>query len=587
MAKEEDKDQLAKDWTSQIDLGKKFKERYAKPSDWEDYKSNYRGEFQDTDVPLNRIFSTGKSLTPRTYFKTPAITVTPRRPEFAFHARVVEAVDNWLINELYLKYQLKRAGNDSYLTGVGCLKLGYDSEYGYIPAQAVDQDGGTITQLGRKEAQHIEYREYVKPGMPWAIRTRPEEIIVPYGYDDPKGLPWICHQIIRPLRDVKDDIKYDRSKTRKLEGGYIPRVVDGVRPAMARDFLNLAEPYVLLQEVRDARTGRMYVFAEDMVILDVKDTLQIEGLPYEFIMFNEDPDFFWAIPDVKMLMPQQKELNDIKKMMAKLRRYNILKFLYKKGAMDQDTLNSLLSTDIDDIGCGLGLDIEALAQGVLPLQPHNLLSEHERDEQMVLSDMRETIGLSRNQVGEFIPMTSKTAEETRAVAQATEIRVDERRDIMADVLVNVIRKWNQFIFKFWDTKKVVEIVGEQGQKEWIEYTGDQLKGEYFLKIDPDSGVPVSKEIRYEQALRLLELFRNDPQIDQLALKKIVLQQFEWIDPTAALLSIEPTQNMSMPGEEGAPSPFSIPGMGPTPNPNARTPRVIPLEQKLRELKGGR
>lgn len=566
-----DSDTLAKDWISKVDLGIKFRDWQAKTSKWEDYRNMYRGDWGTEDPVLNIMYSTYKTILPRTYFRTPTVTVTPRRPEFTFHARVIEAVDNYLLRELKVKKQMKRALHDSWHCGTGVIKLGYDSEFGYIPEQGIDVDGGSVTQLSRKDAEKIEYRTFIKPGLPWALRCRPEEIVVPYGYDDQDSLPWVCHLVWRPLNDVKEDIKYIRNATSKLQGGYIPNigmVKDSKRP-QGFSFKD-DEPYCLIYEVRDLKTGRIYAFCEDKVILDKNDSLQIEGLPYEFLILNEDPVFFWGIPEAKYVEPQARELNEIKKAASKNRKYNLLKFLFEQGTITKEALDLLMSDDVNDTGAGIPVSSDHIGSSILPLQPHNLTADLEKDKQMILSDNRETVGVSRNTSGEYIPMTSKTATEAQLVQQGIDIRIDERRDIVADLLVNIVSKFNQMVFKFWTTERVVEIVGPSGAKEWIQYTGDQLKGEYFLSIDPDSGVPVSRRLRYEQVGKLAEFYKGDPFIDQIALRKLHLNQYEWIDPTTTLLTREPMGEPGMSGQEG------LPGMGPG--------APIPFEQRIAQLR---
>ena len=587
------KQQFAKDWISKVDDNMKAKEKIVDMTKWEEYKDMYRNEFLEEEMPnLNIIYSSVKTILPRTYFRTPTVTVTPRRPEFALHARVVEAVDNWILREIKIKAQFKRSIIDTFLCGTGIMKVGYDSEYGFLPDLALGQDTGSFSQTSYKTADKIEYRPYIKSGMPWSLRCSPTAIITPFGYGDPDSLPWVADIIFRPLEDVKNDIKYNNNRN-LLKGSFVPSMkLKKVAPEKVQTPLTNEKnlpPFVELYEIRDFSTGRIYVLAEDMVLLDEEDAVQIECLPYDFLIFNEDPDFLWGIPDAKYITPHQIELNQIKIMTNKLRKFNIIKFLYKKGVLDNDTLELLLSDSVKDIGAGIPVSDETLQSAILPLQPHNLTKDLEQDKQMILSDHRETMGFSRNTQGEYIPLTSKTATEAQIVQQGAEIRVDERRDVIADTLVSIVSKINQLIFKYWTTERVAEITGVEGQRQWIKYTGEQLKGEYFLSIDPDTGVPITKRLRQEQAVKLLEMFRNDPQVDQIALKKLVLSQFEWIYPAAALLTQEPTGGMDMGQIPGLTPGGAQGGMG---QGQGQGPGgVIPFDQMLAQarmnMKGGR
>lgn len=561
-----EKNSFTEKWLLEIELGIKAREKFSSIKDWDEFRAQYRGDFDmSPNVPLNLVYSTGKSLVPRIYFKVPRVAVTPARPEFAGHARVVEAVDNYLIKETALKLSLKRGAYQGYCCGTGCLKLGYDSEYGYVPDLTDEEDDhASVTDLSKDDASKIEFNQNIKPGMPWALSMKPENVIVPFGYDQPEDLPWVCFLHLRPLRDVKADIKYKNNK--ELSGGFIPSYLrDNKMIKRSSDLIAKAEPFVLLYEIRDARTKRMYVIAENNVLLDIEDELQIDGLPVEFIRFNEDLEYFWGISDVKMLQPQQKEANEIKLQTYKVRRFNIIKFLYQKGVLEQEQLDKLLSDDIDDIGAGIEVSSESLGSSIMPMQPHNLTSELEKDKQMVLSDARETTGMSRNSQGEYIPMTSKTATEAQMVDAGVSVRVDDRRDHMADVLTNIIRKFNQFIFKFWSTKRVVEVTGVEGAKYWVEYTGDQLVGEYYLNIDPEAGQPISRELKYKMAKEIFMELRNDPLIDQVALRRQLLRQYDWLDPEASLLLSQPQVSPGMQDPNAPPSPPAVPGPGASAN----------------------
>lgn len=525
-------------WTSKIDQGLEYRTKFSSYNDWPSYRDYYRGNWgPNVKRPCNRIYSNIKALIPQVYFRTPSVVVTPLREEYSQTSRIVEAVDNWLIRELALKYTIKRTIPDTSICGTGVIKLGYDSEFGYIPQQAVLSDGETMTQVDRKGKGQIEYNVNIKPGMPWAVRVRPDDLVTPYGYDSIESFPWICHMIIRPLKDIQGDQKY--RNTENLKGGYVPDTSHPLIKARRAMMTNWKDDdYCLIYEIRDAVTKRVYAICEDEVLLDVKDELQIEGLPFEIMCFNEDTDYFWGISDVKMILPQIEELNEIGNQSSAQRAFSLLKFLYQKGTIKQEQLDKLLSNDSSDAGCGIEIESESLPASVLPLQPHSLLNDISQDRAEVESQIRETFGFSRNQVGEFFPKTSKTATEAQIVQSAAQTRVDERRDHVADVVERIIRKWNQYIFKFWTSNRAIQIVGPEGS-EWVSFTGEQLAGEYNIRIDVESGLPMSKGMKFQTARELYGMLRQDPFIDQFALRAQLLRQFEWVDPGLKHLLTDP------------------------------------------------
>ena len=508
-------------WLDEIKMGIDFQEKYSTYKKWSDWREMYRGNWSPTVVPVNRIFSYGRALIPRIYFHSPRITVTATKPELVPHAIVVEAVDNWLIRETKLKKVLKSASLQTYLCGNGPIKLGFDSEFGYLPELSVDRDSGTATQIGRKKGNLIEYSTTIKPGMPWAAACRPEDVIVPWGSSDLDNLPWICHRILRPLKDVKEDQKY--SNTGKLQGS---RIADLRKKNDSIVYKDKDLKYCELFEIRDVKSGKIIVLCEQQILLEEDDALQIEGLPYEQVVFNEDPEYFWAIPDAQILEPQQLELNEVRTQASKHRRIALLKFLYQKGSITEEQMNAFLS---GNVGPAVGIDAEILQQAIITITPH-IPPDLAGEAMMVLRDMQISMGFNENASGSFKQGTPPTATEAQNVGESFDLRIDERKDILADVMTNIIRKWNQMIFSFWDGERVAQIAGPQGQMFWVRFTGEELQGEYNYKIDPESGFPVTSQLRKQFADGLMKQYGGDQLIDQMRLRKLHLQQYEDIMP---------------------------------------------------------
>lgn len=560
-------DELATEWMSKIEKADKFIDKYTTRKQWPTYKEYYRGNYTTDVLPVNRIFAFGRAMVPNTYFRSPKICVTATRPEFVWHARVVEAVDNYLIKELNIKETLKSACLDAYWAGTAIVKIGYDSEFGYLPTQALDENNATGTEFSKTTGERIEYRENVKSGMPWALVCNPEDIIVPPGYRTPSSLPWVCHRILRPLEDVKADQKY--RNTEQLAGTRVMALNSERRRVLWRDEDDTK--YAELFEVRDARTKSIYVFCENQTLLADKDAMQIDGLPFEFITFNPDPELFWGIPDIKQIEQQQLELNEIKTQERRHRAIALIKFLYRKGALTKDQLDLFLS---GEVGPAIAVDDENLATAIQVFQSH-VSPEFGMLEKRIDENIRQILGASANQMGDFSPYHGKTAAESMVVSQANELRTNERKDILGDALANIVRKWNQLIFKFWTDTKVAEICGPKGQQYWVEYTGEQLTGEYFLSLDPESGMPMSRAQRAQMTEGLFKTFGGDQMIDQIKLRMMVLREFEQINPEASSLLLQGPQGMAqdmaaqrqpMPafggsGGQGGARPSSGPGPG--------------------------
>lgn len=524
---------LVEFWVKELELGKRYREQCLPTSKVKTWYEWYRGDMEG-ERSVNRVFSFGRSMIPRVYFRNPGIVVVPRKPEHAATAAVVEAVDNWLINEINLKQTLKRACLHAYISGTGPIKLGYDSEFGFIPELSPLPDYESPTQQNKEDEQRwIEYNVNIKPGLPWAIDVHPLDVIIPWGANSFDNIPWIAHFVVRPLSDVKADAKY--RNTQNLKGG--------IKPDIMKDFpiIDVPNDYTLLIEIRDVKHKRVIVLCENRVLLDEEDALQIEGLPWEFIVFNTDLERAWGISDVKMIEKDQRELNELREQIRMHRKLTLLKFLVMKGAMSKENLERLLSDEI------AALEVEATPRASIEILSAHVPPDLYREAMEVMADMRETIGFSRNQAGEFMaPISPRSATEVMAVREAMEVRSDERRDIVADVFTNIVRKLNQYIFKYWTDEKVVKVVGRDGVEQWVKFTGEEIAGEYDFIVYPEQAYPISRATRFQQAIQLMQMFNGDPMINQSALRELVLQQVVWADPRVRKLLITPNMAENMP-----------------------------------------
>lgn len=557
-------------WNNEIRDGRAYMDKYSRKKSYDDYRRYYRNEWPDDIIPVNRIFSFGRSLIPQVYFRNPRVCVTPTRPELVPHAMVVEAIDNWLIHELNLKQEIKRSILNAYLCGTSPMKLGFDSEFGFNPLQSVDQDSGTVTQIGTKgemDGKAIEYNVNIRPGMPWAQTARPESIIIPWGYRDSNALPWIAHEIYRPLDDIKADQKY--RNTKNLAGtSFGDRYKNASRPPLRKKEDDML--YGLLLEIRDLRTNEVIVLCEDKLLLQQEDALQIEGHNYDFLTFNEDPEYFWGIPDVSILEPQQLELNETRTQAADHRRIALLKFFVLEGAISPEDMEAFLSGEVGPV---VKVSGENISNAIMQFAPH--IPPDLRGEAMaLLGDMQLGIGYNENASGSFKEGTPPSAAETQLAGQVGEMRTSERQDLVHEHLVNIVRKWNQYIFSFWTGERVAQITGPQGTQMWIQYTAEQLKGEYSLSVNADSAMPVTRDMKRQMMDGMVKHYGGDPMINQLALRQKHLQQYEWALPGLSSL-ITPPQIPGMDPAAAAhmrqPNPMNAGGGQGGPSPNGRPP----------------
>lgn len=489
--------------------GLRFQVKYAKSNNWEQYKAYYRHDFSPGILPVNLVYSILRALVPQVYFRNPEAVITPTRPgvEYELHARLIEDTDNHLLRETGVKYQIKKMVDDTFLCGISTGFHGYDSQFGFDPSKTIGGAGqASLTQFNKK-GDRIEYNANLNPGMPWFLRARPEDVIYPWGCESQDTAEWVALRVFRPLEDVKADQKY--TNTRDLKGSYTQRRTTpegGSRGPMDVDGTLRDYEWVELFEVHDLKTKEVKCLTmdHDQFLREAEDFMQIEGLPIQTTVFNPDPDWIYGIPDTRIIEPQLLELNEVRTQAMKHRRVDLLKFLYKKGAISKEAMQNLLS---EDVQAGVEVDADlSLREVVLPLQPgaSAILADLERFGDVIRGDVREMVGFSRTSTGEYQGKTHVTAKETEVVQWANQIRIDERRDIIADLLERIIRKYNQTIFTYWTQPIVRSIVGPDGAKYWIKFTPSEIKGEYVEKVDPSNAVPVDRRVKRQDAMEMVK-----------------------------------------------------------------------------------
>ena len=520
-------------WRAQIEAGVRYKELYGGSKEWSTYRDYYRGNFTGYKanlgpkggiLPYNLTYAMKNALVTNTYFRNPYIMLSPRyKPGFDVISKMVEAMDNWLMSEMNMKKAMKHAVGSSFFTDRAFLKVGFDSKFGFDPQAKRD----TST---KKDGTRLEYDVNVSSGMPWVDSVPAENIVVPFGLLDGENNPWIDHIILRPLEDVKADRKY--SNTGELSGSHIEMLKkgDSRKSAFYADLLKDGE-WVELHEIRDLRDGKIRVLAAgyDRWLREEDDILQLDGLPFVDFQMNDDTEYFWGPSDARILEPQQLEVNEARTQAMKHRRISLIKFIIQRTGMKPEEVDKMLS---EEVGPAVFSEDDP-SKVVTMLQPHvppDLVSWVE----VIRGDVRELMGMGRNQMGESEKSSRRSATESQIVQMASELRMDERRDIVADALVKVMRKVNQICFTFWTAEKVIQVVGYDGAKYWVKFSPSAVKGEYDLQVDVESMTPSTKAMRRRDLVQLITGLGKNPNVNIDYLLRALLREYPWIDAMKVL-----------------------------------------------------
>ncbi len=540
------------DWKNAIESGIRYKEKYGHSDRWATYRDYGRGIFPgfigsaSGILPYNLTHEMKAALVPNVYFRNPYVTISPRfKPGMHINAKIVEAVDNWLLQELNVKEAMKTAVIDCYYTNRGIIKVGYDSFYNGPAASSIFDKLGNImgNQLNpwsKKKGERVEYDVNVKQGMPWASRIMPDYIIVPFGVRRLEDCPWIDHVVLRRLDDVKNTKMY--TNTANLNGTHMEMMYKKEQASDYLKELTSGVDYVEIHEIRDYKRGEIKAFVpghEGWIRKPEQDVLQIEGLPYVDFTFNEDCEYYWGPSDVQLMEPQQLEINETKTQAMLHRRIALVKFIVEDKAIDDGEIEKMLSEKVGPVVKVKGIPTQVVSL----LQPH-IPQDLTMWSEQIRSEVRSLLGHSRQHMGEA-PPGRRTKFEMQVVQGGREIRMDERRDIVATALSKLVRKTNQIIFDRWDKEQVAQVVGYDGARYWVAYTGKENRAEYNVKVDVESMTPITKAGKKREIVEIIQMLGKNPRANIDYLMKMLLREYEWMDAMQILPEAKETQNGPM------------------------------------------
>lgn len=504
-------------WLEDVRAAEEYLKTKSSRNEWSLYREAYRGHFGTNVIPINLVYAIVKNLIPRVYFRNPHVSVVSKRSGFEGNAMVVEHLDNLLIRELDMRKVIKTLIVDSFLCGFGVLKMGYSYEFG----DSFVKEGDEYKILEKK----VEYNSKVKRNFPWAKRVLPEHLLIPAGTYDLDSIPWIGTIYYRPVEDVQKDPRFKHTEglrgTAIVEMGSDKKEVEMIK----------------LYEVYDKREWKIYTIAEGS-----KDFLQsaensLPIVPIEILSFSESVDTTWFPPsDVESFFPLQLELNEIETQIQAHRRIAVKRFTYKNGVFGSDPETALEKFTSEDVGVGIGLDGNPKADlSELELEiPQTLFQAKDN----VLNSIREIVGMSQNQLGAFVGKTHIAEGEGRRVQGSMEERMSERRDEVANFLTRTLEKLNNVIFDKWDAKRVEPIIGPDMVEYWVEYKGDQIRGEYNVQVSGEDIAPLNTQYRMEELTGLVQLLASNPLIDQSELTRQVVGMVRGFDGARLLKPVQ-------------------------------------------------
>ena len=509
-------------WLQQIRYGLAFRKEAAYEKKWPQWRNMYRGEWKPGIMPSNVFFKMVRTVVPRIYFRNPSVSIISKKPgmEGLLLAKLLERTDNKILTQMQVKKHMKRQVQDTFMFGTGIGKLGFGSQFHSSPEGV----GTTEAPKYNNGNEAVEYNFDVMPNMPWYARWPVDGYVVPAGTVNREDARWECFITKRPLADLKVDKRLKNINRVK------PAQASLLKTQFGKGDNKFPVEMADLYEIRDKKTGQVFILSphlQDKVLAQEDDEFLRLGIEVgNPMIFNDDDERFWGIPDSQILEPLQRNLNEVKTMQMYHRRLSLVRLLCKRAGISAEEAAKLIGPDV----CPIVWTEEDPGEVVKVIQSADIPGALIQQEVSLVNEVRETLGFSRNEFGEFQGgRESPTATEAQIVKAASEIRVDERRDMVADLLVSLTQDVNTIIFKHWTEEQVVDVAGPAGVPIWVAFKPAMLKrGKYEVSVDPDQSIPMTKELKEQKAMLVYEQFKTNPFIDPVKLTAYLLHNMHGV-----------------------------------------------------------
>jgi len=508
-------------WEAQIEEAEKEKKDRLFETRWDTWDEWYEGNFPEGMYIKNIFFMMERSLIPRLYLQNPTVTLTSKRKdaEHEAYAKLFANLDNRVIDLSRFKEELKKAVQITFRNGACAIQIGFGSDIGGL---ALEEEENEDEEKYTKNGFSYDIHQDAKNDLPWIKAIHPRDFGLAAGCRRLQDSFYSYQFITKALDDLVND---DRIDTDELEAAAFEPGKYSDHPAETIDLL----------EIRDRRFKKVMLFAPEYTtkpLVYADDVLQSQyGLPFELLVFNPSTKSVWGTPDSKILESFQNETLDVKRQISKSARSVGMKVLSEIGNISAPEKAKMTNTDSDPV-----VDVKRI--GKIKLFPTGTIpDELQGYADDIMQDTRETVGFSRNAMGAFEPGSRDiTATEVNTVKEGGEIRIDERRDMLFDLLKRVFRHVHVAMDQFLEPNDIIELLGDIAKEVFEEYQNSTIDASFFdVEIHPESAAPETAETLERRAISIYQLFAENPLIDQEKLLTRTLTKLKGLSPEELMI----------------------------------------------------
>ena len=571
---------------------------------WRRMNDLYRGRHwprttasREDRISVNLAFSTINVIAPSVSVNHPKVVVSPTKPEDQDRAAFVEAVVNYLWRHHDFKKPFRRAVKDFLIFGHGWVKTGWkflEQERMLVDSEREELFGEAVVETDMFAAERPDLAsglptdEEIEASIPATAMIVVEdqpfvERISPFDmYVDPEATcmedaKWVAQRVTRRLEDAKSDKRYNAAARKRLTADSALFPMYDSREQQEREEFLREEDRVVIYEFYDVVDNTMSVFSMtgDGFLVDPIPMPYASGQPFVMLRNYDVPDYFYPMGDLESIESLQLELDKTRSQMMNARKRYARKYLYHERSFGPEGREALES-DQDGRLVPVVDENKPLSEVVVPMPQTPLSPEIYNMSEIVEGDISTVSGVSEYARGQM-PEIRRTATEASIIADAGNARAADKLAIIESGISHIARRVLQLIQQFMTGEAMARVSAGNGENLFVNYTRDDITGEYDFSVEGGSTQPINDTIRKQQAVSLMNAIAPliGTVIDPAVLARYVLQQgFDVKDPDKFIMQQAPqapapggaeppggADSAAPPAGMGVPAPSGPPSMG--------------------------
>lgn len=476
----------------------------------------------ENDVNVNTVWSNYHTEKPTLYFQNPKITGTPTKPKFTrdlggnvvrneqgrpqlidnyMAARIASMKINYELREIKFKKLMRKVTGDCLCPyGIGWAKIGYSK----------------ISVSGHSNERDTDYTYWIK-------RVDPRNIVYSWRATDIDDCFLIAERLILTF-DEAEEYGFD------IPEGYVAKLPDFLKNRSKDSKSEKAgEKLFICWEVYDLKNDVLYwvlsnekeTAAAKFVKEPVDEPYPFDGSCYVPLVLNEDNDDIIGLSEVEPIEDQALAINKIRTKQTKHMQWFGTRVTYVDGALSPTSIDQTKNTDhgvYTKIEVGhTPAEVRVDSPPSIGQDAYAMTNEHKED-------IRITLGLTEFQQGS-VGAASIKATIGNIVQNSANNRIEEKRDIIHDFVIDCVRKLFACIQTFSSDEEYLNIKDEVMDDDFVnvlkekygydpkipflKMSREDIQGEYNFEFNVEDMIVVPKEIRAQQFTNFLSaVFSN-------------------------------------------------------------------------------